>query len=81
MLQKFKLALKREALIYIVMLLVLALVMHLDLLNNPVSRFEIMVEKGNYSHPFLYTFFIYAILFIIRKVLDFIIGLFEKRIP
>ena len=81
MLQKFKLAIKREALIYIAMLLVLTLVMHIDLLSNPASRFEIMVEKGNYSHPFLYTFIIYSIILIIRKILDFIIGLFEKKIP
>jgi hypothetical protein len=81
MLQKFKLAIKREALIYIVMLLVLTLVMHMDLLSNPASRFEIMYEKGNYSHPFLYTFIIYSIIFIIRKILDFIIGLFEKKTP
>jgi len=79
--QKFKLAIKREALIYIVMLLVLAIIMHMDLLSNPSSRFETMVEKGNYSHPFLYTFILYSILFIIRKILDFIIGLFEKKTP
>lgn len=79
MLQKFKLAIKREVIIYIVMLFVLAIVMHMDLLSNPSSRFELMVEKGNYSHPFLYTFVIYSILFIIRKILDFIIGLFEKK--
>ena len=81
MLQKFKLALKREILIYIAMLLVLTLVMHADLLSDPSSRFDIMVEKGNYSHPFLYTFVLYSILLIIRKTLDFIIGLFEKKTP
>jgi len=81
MLQKFKLAIKREILIYIVMLLVLAVIMHMDLLSNPTSRFETMVEKGNYSHPFLYTFVIYTIILIIRKTLDFIIGLFEKKTP
>jgi len=79
MLKKFKLALKREILIYLFMLLILALVMHFDLLSNPTSRFQLMNEKENYSHPFLYTFVIYSILFIIRKVLDFIIGLFEKK--
>jgi len=81
MLQKFKLALKREAIIYIVMLLVLTIVMHNDILTNPSSRFEIMVEKGNFSHPFVYTLVIYSILLIIRKILDFIIGLFEKKVP
>ena len=79
MLQKFKLAIKREIIIYIVMLLLLAVVMHIDLLSDPSSRFQMMNEKENYSHPFLYTFFVYSILFIIRKMLDFIIGLFEKK--
>ena len=78
MLQKFKLAIKREVLIYIAMLLVLALVMHNDLVSDPSSRFQIMYEKGNYSHPFLYTFFVYSIIFLIRKTLDLITGLFKK---
>ena len=63
---QFKLAIKREILVYLVMLFVLSLVMHSDLLSTPTARVEIMFEKGNYSHPFLYTFIIYSILFIIR---------------
>lgn len=53
--------------------------MHSDLLSNPSARFDMMFEKENYAHPFLYTFIIYSIFFIIRKVLDFIIGLFENK--
>jgi hypothetical protein len=79
MLEKFKLAIKREVIIYIAMLFVLTLLMHSDLLSNPSPRFELMNKKGNYSHPFIYTFVIYSILLIIRKILDFIIGLFEKK--
>ena len=77
--EKFKLAIKKEIFIYLVMLFLLALVTHSDLLSDPSSRFQMMHEKGNYSHPFLYTFVLYIVLFIIRKVLDFIIGLFEKK--
>ena len=77
--EKFKLAIKREIFIYLVMLFLLALVTHSDLLSDPSSRFQMMHEKGNYFHPFLYTFIVYSVLFIIRKVLDFIIGLFEKK--
>jgi hypothetical protein len=79
MLQKFKQAIKLEFFIYIIMLLFLTIVMHSDILSDPSSRFQFMYEKGNYSHPFLYTFIIYIILFIIRKTLDFIIGLFETK--
>lgn len=77
--EKFKLAIKREILVYLVMLFVLGLVMHSDLLSDPSSRFQMMHEKGNYSHPFLYTFIIYIILLFIRKTLDFITGLFRKK--
>lgn len=77
--EKLKLAIKREFLVYLVMLFVLGLVMHSDLLSDPSSRFQMMHEKGNYSHPFLYTFIIYIILLFIRKTLDFITGLFRKK--
>ena len=76
---KFKLAIKREILIYLVMFFVLALVMHSDLLSDPSSRFQLMNEKENYSHPFLYTFIVYSVLFVIRKIVDLISGLFEKK--
>jgi hypothetical protein len=76
--EKFKLAIKKEIFLYLVMLLVFTLLMHSDLFTNPSSRFEMMVEKENYSHPFIYTFVIYSILFIIRKVVDFIANLFDR---
>jgi hypothetical protein len=76
---KFKLAIKREIFVYLAIFFVLSIVMHSDLLSDPSSRFQMMNEKENYSHPFLYAFFVYSILFIIRKVLDFIIGLFAKK--
>ena len=79
MMEKFKLFIKRESLFYIAILVILALISHGDLLTNPSSRFQSMSEKGNYFHPFLYTFFVYSIILIIRKILDFIIGLFEKK--
>jgi len=78
MLKKFKRAIKIEISIFIVMLFVFTSIMHSDIFTDPFARFEMMAETGDYSHPFLYTFVIYSILFIIRKVLDFIIGLFEK---
>ena len=79
MVEKIKKALKKEVLYYLLTLLILALIMHIDLLNNPLSRLELMQEKGNYSHPFLYSFVIYSVIFILRKTIDFIMGLFEKK--
>lgn len=76
---KFKLALKKELFVYLGIFFMLSLIMHSDLLSNPSSRFDMIQEKGNYSHPFVYTFVIYSIVFIIKKFLDFIISLFENK--
>ena len=81
MLQKFNHALKREIFVYLAMLVVLALLSHSDLLSNPSQRFQLMIERENYFHPLLYTFILYSIIFILRKTLDFIIGLFERKTP
>jgi hypothetical protein len=78
MLQKFKSSLKQESLIYFLMFLVLTLLMHSDMLSTPLVRID-MMDKENYTHPFLYTLFIYTLFFIIRKILDFIISFFEKK--
>lgn len=77
--KKIKHAIKKEILIYLVMLFVLSMISHSDFLSNPFVRFQMMYEKGNYFHPLIYTFVIYSVIFIIRKVLDFVIGLFEKK--
>lgn len=77
--EKFKLAIKREIFVYFAIFFVLSILVHSDFLSDPSSRFQMMYEKENYAHPFLYAFFVYSILFIIRKVLDFIIGLFERK--
>lgn len=76
--EKFKYFLKKEILFYLGIFLILAFVAHADFLTHPSDRFQMMFEKGNYLHPFFYTFIVYAILLIIRKSLDFIFGLFEK---
>jgi len=76
---KFKNILKKELRLYLLTLLVLALIMHFDLLSDPFSRLEVMQEKGNYAHPFLYSFVVYSIILVLRKLIDFIVGLFEKK--
>lgn len=76
---KFKQVLKKELLIYLLTLLVLALIMHIDLLSDPSARLQTMQEKENYTHPFLYSFVVYGTILILRKAIDFITGLFEKK--
>jgi len=79
MVNRFKQTIKKEILYYLLILLILALVMHSDLLNDPVARLQTMDEKGNYTHPFLYAFVIYATILIFRKIIDFVVGMFEKK--
>ena len=79
MIEKFKRAIKKEVLYYLLTLLALALIMHIDLLSDPLSRLNTMQEKGNYSHPFLYSFIVYGVILVIRKAIDFIVGIFEKK--
>ena len=79
MVEKLKHTIKKESLIYLVTLLILALIMHIDLLSDPLARLDLMQQKENYFHPFLYSFIIYAVILILRKIIDFIMGLFEKK--
>jgi len=75
---KIKSFIKKELLIYLATLLVLTLIMHIDLLSDPLARLQIMQDQENYSHPFLYAFVVYFVMLIIRKVIDLISGLFKK---
>ena len=79
MMQKFRLVIKKEILFYFITLMILALIMHIDLLSDPFSRLQTMQEKGNYTHPFIYSFAIYFIIFVLRKTIDFVVGIFEKK--
>jgi len=79
MIQKFKHTIKKEIVFYLLTLLALALIMHIDLLSDPFSRLQTMQEKGNYTHPFLYSFFVYFIILVLRKIIDFVMGIFEKK--
>jgi hypothetical protein len=79
MLGKFKHFIKKEVFYYLLTLVVLALIMHIDLLSDPFLRLQHMNEKENYAHPFLYSFIVYFILFIFRKSIDFVSGLFQKK--
>ncbi len=68
----------RETAIFAVLLVVLALAIHPDLLHTPTERFSRMVDARNYYHPFLYTFLVYAVLFIIRFIVKKVFSLTRK---
>ena len=79
MLENFKHTIKKELIIYLLVVLVLTLIMHSNLLTNPSMRINLMYEKENYSHPFLYSFFVYSAILILRKIIDFISAIFTKN--
>ncbi len=79
MLDKLKLVVKKEFLYYFIIFVVLALIMHSDLLSNPSSRLENMQEKENYFHPFLYSFIVYTVILILRTIINFTSKIFEKK--
>ena len=76
---KFKNALKKEFYIYLVTLFILIIIAHSDILSSPLVRIELMGQKENYFHPFVYSFAIYSVIFIVRKVIDLISALFSKK--
>ena len=76
---KFKRILQKELLIYLSILIVLMLIMHIDMLSDPSARLQAMQEKENYTHPLLYSFVVYTVMLIVRKTIDLITGLFQKK--
>jgi len=79
MTKKLKQILKKEFLYYSVIFLILAFIMHSDLLSDPFSRLEIMQEKENYSHPFFYSFIVYSVILVLRIIINFVSKIFEKK--
>ncbi len=69
----------KEVVIYAIMLIVLALLMHPDLLSSPSERLALMQEKGNHTHPILYSLIIYAITGLLRLLVGWIKKLFKKK--
>lgn len=67
--------LKIEIFYFTVILLVLAFMQHSDLLTSPAQRVELMAEKGNFLHPLLWAFSVYAVVGIIRLIVSYILNL------
>jgi len=73
-----KRVLTKELTIYVVLFVLLALLMHPDLLETPSSRFSLMLERENFYHPLLYSFILYVLLYIFRFISKKIVLLFNK---
>jgi len=69
----------KEIIFFAVLIIVLALMQHGDLLTNPSERLELMSEKENYLHPFLWAGVVYFVLLVLRLILKFVLKLFKKK--
>jgi len=67
----------REAAVYLLLLVTLALLMHPDLLGS-TARFSQMAERGNYLHPLFYTGLIYLVVLLVRGIFTLILRLFGR---
>lgn len=71
--------LRKELIIYTALLTLLIVLIHPDMLSNPIERLSMMQDHSNYIHPLLYTFFIYLIVFFFRAIIGFIMNFFNKK--
>ena len=70
---------KIELIYFTVILLVLAVLQHSDLLHSPLERINLMVEQGNYLHPLLWTFAVYAVVGLIRLIVKYMLYLKNRN--
>ena len=63
----------KEIVYFIAILVILAFVMHSDLLTSPLERFTQMNIHENYLHPFFYSFIVYLIVVFFRTIAKFMI--------
>lgn len=70
---------KKELIIYTGLLTLLMLLIHPDMLSDPIARLSAMQKIGNYIHPLLYTFFVYLVVYFFRFIFGFIMKLFDKK--
>ncbi len=68
----------KEILIYAVLFVLAALLVHPDLLSAPGGRLNAMGEKGNYFHPFVYVFLLYLLVALMRGVASLMLKLFRR---
>ncbi len=69
---------RKELIIYTVLLVVLTFVMHPDMLSDPAARFEIMKNRANFAHPLLYTGVLYVVSVIVRLIAKLVMKFFKK---
>jgi len=71
----------KEVVIFIGLFLFLTFGMHMEQwISHPIKHFEhLSHSQFGLFHPLYFTFGVYVVLFTIRKILSFIIGLFVRK--
>ena len=70
---------KTELIYFSVLLIILALLMHPDLLSSPLDRLQLMSEKENYFHPLLWASLIYMAIGLIRLIFKYLFYLKNRN--
>jgi len=70
---------KIELLYFFAILIILAIIQHSDLLSSPLTRAQLMIDKGNYLHPLLWTSVIYLVLGVLRVIAEFISAIINRK--
>jgi hypothetical protein len=68
-----------ELIYFLALLLILSFLQHSDLLSSPLQRFNLMIDQGNFIHPFIWTFGLYILIGFIRLIIKYIIFLKNKK--
>lgn len=71
----------KEIAVFIGLFLFLALGMHMkQWISHPIDHIEhLSGSQFGLFHPLYFTFGVYVVVFIIRKILSFIVGLFSRK--
>lgn len=70
---------KIELIYFLAILLLLSVLQHSDLLSSPIQRASLMMERGNFLHPLLWTSIIYIIILALRGVVKFLFYLKNRN--
>ena len=63
----------KEIIIFLAVVAILAIVQHQDMLSDPISRFSMMADMGNYTHPFLWAIVPYLLLLGLRLAVNMVL--------
>ncbi|MGM0534259.1 MAG: hypothetical protein ACQERK_07180 [Campylobacterota bacterium] len=63
----------KEIGIFLLVVAVLAVLQHSDLLSDPMNRFSMMADMGNYTHPFLWAVVPYLLLLGLRLAVKMVL--------